>query len=191
MIVATVLKSGGIYTQDHVYKIADMVKRFVPCEEFVCLSDLELNIKTIPLEDNWSGWWAKIELFKINGPVLYFDLDTIILNDLSDTISKVKDLDFVILRDFYRKGYSMQSSMMYWNGDKKYIYDRFKLNKTEFYGDQEFIETVVPTVEYWQDISDGIVSFKCDVLRRGMKDTSEVVIFHGEPKPWGQNVIPY
>lgn len=191
MIIATVLKSGGIYTPEHVYKLRDMVSKYIPCGTFTCLTDLDLDVETISLTDGYEGWWAKIELFKIKGPVLFFDLDTIIRGDISHIIEKVKDEKFVILRDFYRKGNSMQSSMMYWNSDMSFICEKFKENKATFEGDQDFIESVVDKAVYWQDVSDEIVSFKCNILRRELLDSDKVVIFHGQPRPWRQHVIPY
>lgn len=192
MIVATVLKSGGIYNADHVYKIHDMVKKYVPHDRFVCLSDVELKVDTIPLEDGFHGWWSKMELFKLRGPTLFFDLDTIILKDISSVLNVVKHLDFVILRDFYRKGNSMQSSMMYWKNDASVIYNMFmKVGGAGLHSDQEFIETVVRNAHYWQDFSDGIISFKCDVMERGLRASDEVVIFHGNPRHWEQNKISY
>jgi hypothetical protein len=152
---------------------------------------MDLDVETISLTDGFKGWWSKIELFKLKGPVLFFDLDTIIRGDISHIIDKIKDEKFVILRDFYRKGISMQSSMMYWNGDMRFIYDAYKNNDKTFEGDQDFIESVVEKAVYWQDVSQEVVSFKCDILRRELLDSDKVVIFHGQPRPWRQSVIPY
>ena len=192
MIVATVLKSGGIYTPDHVYKLRDMVHKFIPHIRFVCLSDATIDVETIALTDSWPSWWSKIELFKLKGPVLYFDLDTIIVKDMTDTIAKFSAEQFVILRDFYRGKGTMQSSIMYWSGDMSFVYNLFKREPKFFNGgDQEFIEYAVREATCFQDLTDAVVSFKCHVLKRGLLPSDECVIFHGEPRPWRQDVISY
>lgn len=193
MIVATVLKSGGIYNKSHVKRINEMAYKYIPHERFVCLTDTEVDCDSINLEHNLPGWWSKMELFKIKGPVLYLDLDTIVTGDMSKEIEAVQNKEFVILRDFYRNGNSMQSSIMYWSGDMSYVYDAFvKTMDMSCYGDQEYLEKVVNDYSYrWQDFTDSIVSFKVDVLKRGVRDTDKVIIFHGSPRPWEQNVITY
>lgn len=193
MIVATVLKSGGIYNKSHVERINDMARKHIPHERFVCLTDTEVDCESISLEHNLPGWWSKMELFKLQGPVLFMDLDTIVLGDLSSVIDKASDKAFVILRDFYRGENALQSSLMYWSGDMSYLYDDF-INKIDMsdHGDQNYIEKHIKgSVTRWQDITDNIVSFKVDILKRGLRESDKCVIFHGNPRPWEQNVIAY
>ena len=49
-MIACVLKSGG---------------DFLPAEEFICLTDLDLDCQTLALDHDWPGWWSKIELFRL------------------------------------------------------------------------------------------------------------------------------
>jgi hypothetical protein len=189
VIVATVLRSGGDYTLDHVARIREMIKQYVPSHTFVCLSDLDGS-----LEHNWPGWWSKMELFKLKGPVLYFDLDTILVRDMTQTLESVKGHEFVIMRDVYRgksDHKAMQSSVMYWSGDMSRIYADYAKNPEFKEGDQDYLEKVITKATYWQDVTKGIVSFKADVLKRGLSPTDECVVFHGKPRPWEQNVIQY
>jgi hypothetical protein len=98
------------------------------------------------------------------------------------------------MRDVYRGKFNpkaMQSSMMYWSKPVE-LYDRFsELPMYAAGGDQSYIEHhMKDPVTYWQDICDGIVSFKADVLPKGLND-AKVVIFHGKPRPWEQTRIPY
>jgi hypothetical protein len=109
-------------------------------------------------------------------------------------IEAAKQHDFVIMRDVYRGQYNpkaMQSSMMYWSKPVD-LYDKFAaLQMYTAGGDQAYIEHFMrDKVTYWQDIADGIVSFKADVLPKGVDD-AKVVIFHGKPRPWEQTRIPY
>src|SRR6478609_2567748 len=116
LTVACVLKSGGIYDATWVERLRAGVKRHLPLEHrFVCLSDVDVPCERIPLEYNWPGWWSKLEAFRLPGPVIYFDLDTAIVGDLSEIVART-DLwgGFTILEDFYRnKGYG--SGVMAWD----------------------------------------------------------------------------
>ena len=66
--IATVLKCGGEYVERHVHALRDQCKKHIPWADFVCLSDGHLECKTIPLVDDFPGWWSKMELFKLDGP---------------------------------------------------------------------------------------------------------------------------
>ena len=88
MIVACVLRSGGIYSPEWVRKLRDGVARqFTVPHRFVCLSDVDVSAicERIPLVEDWPGWWSKIELFRsglFDDTVLYFDLDTVPVGSL-------------------------------------------------------------------------------------------------------------
>lgn len=201
MIVTTVLKSGGEYNENHVLNIRKMVEKYVPHDAFICLTDMKPDCTIIPLRHGWKGWWSKLELFRLRGPVLYFDLDTIIVKSMAQTIRKASGKSFVILRDFYRgerDKKAMQSSVMYWEGDMSAVYTGFFCKYAahvpdivEFHGDQNYLEKAVMNAEYWQDFTGGIVSYKCDVLMRGLKNGDECIVFHGKPRPWHQQIVPY
>jgi hypothetical protein len=59
----------------------------------------------IPLKHDWPGWWSKIELFRKdlwNVPVLYLDLDTVILGNI-DPLLYLAQESFIVLRGFNHK----------------------------------------------------------------------------------------
>jgi hypothetical protein len=187
--VACVLKSGGIYDTSWVERLKEGVKKYLPLDHmFVCLSDVPTTAITIPLKHNWPGWWSKIELFKLDGPVLYFDLDTIITGDLSDIA--VQQGEFTALRDFYRED-GLGSGMMAWNASMQKLYDLFLQNPTGIMdryrgrGDQRFIEDNIVHWARWQDKLPGqVVSYKVHVKENKMAPANaRVVCFHGDPKP--------
>ena len=105
MIVASVLRSGGDFKPEHVYALQKMCAKYLPPQEFVCLSDVELECETILLLHDWAGWWAKMELFRLPS-ALYFDLDTVLTGDCTAMIEAAKHHDFVIMRDVYRGQYN-------------------------------------------------------------------------------------
>ena len=99
--IVTVLRSGGDYQRIHVEKIRDMVERYVSEFEFICLTDSPTEEYDRPLKHDWPGWWAKMEIFNIPGPVLFLDLDTIIVDNIDCIIKSLKDQPFVTLRDAF------------------------------------------------------------------------------------------
>ena len=111
-MIACVLKSGGDFNESHVYALQKMCSKYMPGERFVCLTDLKLDCDTIPLTEDWDGWWSKIELFKLDAAV-YLDLDTILVGDCTEMLEEARKHEFVIMRDVYRGKHSpmaMQSS---------------------------------------------------------------------------------
>jgi len=102
---------GDSYNSSHVYKIQEMVKRYVTIDhEFCCLTnEVGLNCKTIPLEYNHLGWWNKLQLYKIPGPVFYLDLDTIILDNIDDILNELRGRKFsMYLEPRFLKYYNME-----------------------------------------------------------------------------------
>lgn len=190
--IATVLRSGGEYLPEHVAALRDQCAQFAPAHRFVCVTDLHgrLDCETIALDHDWPGWWAKMEVFKLPGPVLYLDLDTVIVRDISPVIELAADDHFVILRDFYRgrtNRHAMQSSMMWWKDDVSHLYREFAA-EPRFYmgGDQEWLEQhYAGEFAFWQDVAPrAIGSWKASERTKNER----VIIFHGKPRPWEVNL---
>lgn len=192
LTVACVLKSGGIYDATWVARLKAGVARHLPIERrFVCLSDVDVPCDRIPLEHDWPGWWSKIELFKLPGPVLYFDLDTAIVGDLTAAAEQAKWWPLITLRDFYRKD-GLGSGVMAWNGEIDFLYHGFAaapaahMSAHRQGGDQSFIESTVNLdwIGRWQDICPGqFVSYKADGCDRiGIPPVARVISLHGRPK---------
>lgn len=193
LTVACVLKSGGIYDATWVSRLRDGVARHLPLpHRFVCLSDVEVPCEREPLRFNWPGWWAKIELFRLEGPVLFFDLDTAIVGDLTAIAAHSMATQFVMLRDFYAPAHC-GSGVMCWNGAYPwFVFEKFsefpeelmKLQRQRM-GDQAFIEELVlqqNEISCWQDLLPGqIVSYKVH-CRNGIPPNARVVCLHGQPK---------
>lgn len=189
LTVACVLKSGGVYDATWVARLKAGVERNLTSEHrFVCLTDTKVPCSSLLLEKNWPGWWSKIELFRIPPPVLYFDLDTLILGDLSDLVKSMRG--FVMLRDFYmptRKA----SGIMSWSigSGAASIYEKFCkepqkiMDEFRTGGDQGFIERVMPDAHVFQDMVPGqIVSYKADNCQIKAPHGARVLALHGQPK---------
>jgi len=149
----------------------------------------------IPLETDLPGWWAKLELYRQYGPVLYMDLDTAVVGSCDELLGRISGKEFVILRDFYRgkkNPKAMGSGLMYWSGDVSYIWRDAQSGRPmrEAPCDQTYLEKVVRRAEYFQDFSDGVLSYKADVRAGRDWRQASIVCFHGKPRPWHQTEIP-
>lgn len=96
--IACVLRSGGDFAPIHVAALArGLAAHMREPYRLVCLSDLpRLDVAGVtlrPLVHAWPGWWAKLEMFRdgslgdrgelLQDPVLYLDLDCIVVGDLA------------------------------------------------------------------------------------------------------------
>lgn len=177
-----VLRSGGDFTPEHVQRLAGMVP------DLWCLSDYEIDgIKTIRLQHDWQGFWAKMELFRpdIEGDLFYFDLDTTVYN-----LPPAPD-QTTVLRDF-RKGHLIGSGLMFlkeaersrvWNGFIDNPAKAIKANRSGLrWGDQGFLMDYYRESQRWQDIAK-VYSYKYHCLE-GVPSDADIVCFHGNPRPW-------
>lgn len=207
MKVATVLRSGGEFTPAHVLWLKRQVhEKF----GFVCFSDVPIEgVDVIPLEHDWPGWWAKMEIYNpvnCSEDLLYLDLDTVITGDISDMATET---DFCILSDFYHPDKIQASVVFIPHREKARIWDAFITNPEEImrrcvvprenWGDQGFIGEMVSVPEIWQKKYPGqIVGYKTDIASQNMPGwhsvrsrgdgtlppDTRIVCFHGKPRPW-------
>lgn len=184
--IVTVFRSGGEYRQEHVDRLRAQCAEHAPGVEFLCLDDAAL-------EHDWPGWWAKMEIYRLSGPVLYMDLDTSVIGDLAPLLDAVDRHEFIALRDFNPKHREMGSGLMGWSGDLSRIYDAFcadpaahmaRCNTSRAWGDQGFVEPLTTGRAHWQDILPGaVVSWKKHCAG-GVPADARVICFHGKPRPW-------
>ena len=198
--IATVLKCGGEYVERHVHALRDQCAKHIPWADFVCLSDGHPECKTIPLVYDYPGWWSKMELFKLHGPILYMDLDTVVTGSCDHWLHQIQQKEFVVLRNIARdhrdKTRAFGSGLMYWSGDLSYLcqaYEDAGCPSEYRGGDQKFIEhTFKGEYTYFKDITDDIVSFKANI-RDGSypKEKASIIYFHGRPRPWEQSIVTW
>ena len=163
---------------EHVYKIRDMCKQHISLDyDFFCLTDhLEMDCNIIPLQHNFPGWFSKMELYKIQGPVLYFDLDIVILNNLDSYISSLKDDCFYTTYDSKPTVDRINTSIMYWSNNMSFLYEGFlklpfweqwQVPRRYFSGDQRVVRYLLRTRKHncnWAPLISGrrseIISYK-------------------------------
>lgn len=186
---------------EYVNNLFDMVARNLAegyAGRFLCFTDdpsgLDPHIGFRELPNGLMGWWNKLYLFspglfEDGDRVLYFDLDTVITGRL-DEIAAYSG-EFAILKDFFRQqGWAshelpLQSAVMAWAAGTNtnlwtdYVDSGFP---TIPGGDQAWIASRDPKVEFWQDLFPGLfVSYK--VTGGAVPSKASVVCFHGEPRP--------
>lgn len=193
--IAAVLKVGGIYTPEWVYKLKRGVERHLTIpHRFMCLSDIELDCERIPLKHDWPGWWSKIEIFSpglISGPTLYLDLDTIITGN----IDGFADLpyDFAMLKNFNETEMVGSGVMWFKKRAPAVVYERFiqdpqriidhyeAVKLGSYRGDQAFIYDVLDR-QVDKISSPALRSYKKH-CRGGLPEGTSIVAFHGRPRP--------
>lgn len=186
----------------HVYTEAD---RTVP-EPYVKHSLIDWKISGPK-----KSWWYKMQIFNAEhhtGPLLYFDLDTVIVNNL-DWLVNLSPEYFWTVRDFKYlwkpDNYTINSSIMWFDTRRFHsIWQDFSDKKLEqitvkYRGDQDYITEVVPTTKRrffdlervkswrWQCLDGGyIFTQKRHILPNtgtAITPLTSVLIFHGNPKP--------
>jgi hypothetical protein len=212
---------GDAYAWTYVERLYNMLDR--------CLSrDIRLHVYTeadrpVPAPmikhvlPNWDisgaklGWWYKMQLFDPTehaGPLLYFDLDTVIINNI-DWICDLPSKWFWTVRDFkylWRPTHhEINSSIMWWDTTKfSYVWQDFQQHDLQhiikqYRGDQNYINKIIDNSQIRFLDSDRIKSWRWECLdggrnfnRRFYKNSentatippnTDVLVFHGQPKP--------
>lgn len=214
--VVCVLRSGGPYDLDYVLRLRSAIRSHLSVPHaFYCLSDLNgggpnqvpvqmltEGVRAIPLLSDWPTWWAKLEAFRVKGPALYFDLDTVIVDSidpLAEAVTRLAADEFLMLRAF-RDG-NWASGIMGWAGDYSQLTQLFSGSLPQFSwsrpgrvtigpqtydGDQEWIREQLAqrgtSVIAAQNVCPGIYSYKHH-CREVLPPDARVVCFHGRPRP--------
>lgn len=202
MQIVTVLRSGGDFEPKHVEGLRKQVEATV-CEsgigwdyDFTCLSDVEGHGYT-PLLHNWPGWWAKLEMFRLRGPCIYLDLDTIVkdLEPLADAVKASVASEFFMLRPWNKEergAGGWASGVMAWSGDWEHIMHCFvpAEDMPHHRWDQRYITNALSktTGAQIRAVQDAIKvrSYKRDFLEHGRNDY-DIMCYHGKPRPWDTN----
>lgn len=200
MIVACVLRSGGHFNEGWVYALQEGTRRHAPEAEFVCLSDLSFfDVDKIELMIDLPGWWSKMFMFQrglfTGRRVLYLDLDTVIVGDLSGLMSYEGHV--AVLSDLYDPA-NMASGVMLWRGDEMaHIWDTFSRDPEGIMARHprrmdHFLRKFLNKADRIQDFFPGqVVSYKADLRGRKLPyrpdqgieipNEARLVCMHGRP----------
>jgi hypothetical protein len=201
-IVACV-RVGTKFGFEYVTKLRNMVARHMPVPyTFVCLTDMPeicegaifINIAAADLP----GWWSKMVLFEPawrgSSQIVYFDLDTVIIGDLTP-LTVVPD-EFTILASPVRMhsnpGYPCKynSSVMTIAGGRcGFMWERFDKHRSRLmlehdrYGDQKAIEELYPDAGILNRIMPHEFFLNYRDLTSHQPKRASVVNFGGPNKP--------
>lgn len=187
LTIACVLWQGGDsqYHPLHVQRLQRQIAPFAPEHRFVCLTNAPHwertdGIERIPLQENWPGWWSKLELFRpglFTDRVLYLDLDVEIVGDLRPLIGYSSS--FVAIKDFIYP--TLNSSVMAFDpGAGSAAFSRAAVG--EYRGDQDWITEALPGADTFP--KNWCISYRGQAKQFGIPKETKVVIYHGSPKPW-------
>lgn len=179
MTIACVLRSGGDYSAEHVRWLA----RQIP--GLVCLSDVPVDgVECLPLVHDWPGWWSKLEMFgpQLQGDVLMVDLDTVVFR-----LPEAKET--TVLRDFTDPSVMGSGFMFVTAADRARVWAAWMVDPARHmrentqwpkWGDQGFLQDHIGKAAKW---GDNVRSYKVH-CREGLPTGTDVVCFHGKPRPW-------
>jgi hypothetical protein len=136
------------------------------------------------------GWWSKLEIFDLTEtPVLYFDLDTIVLKPFK--LPKINRNEIYMLQPFKAIRGKWLSGCMYFKGNLAFLLDDFLKEKAHYQakykqeGDQKYIADKLKergiTPKPFNDFAK-VQSYKWQALSGPDNDTN-IVCFHGKPRP--------
>jgi hypothetical protein len=174
-----VVRQGDKYGPEYPELIRKMAKKTSGLPVFV-LGDGE--DADIPLEYGWTGWFAKMELYRpdLPRPFIYVDLDSLIVDDISHLL----DLKGRHIAEEWHPRVDwcgkFQSSCMVIEENPEDIWESWNHNVAEnlkVLRDQKFIEHF-----HWDILpKDTIGSYR---LHSRDNPSHRIVTFHGNPKPF-------
>lgn len=207
------MKWGDKYDASYVNKLYHMVKRHLSLPfRFICLtdqtSDIEPGIELFELPQvkgirtaKRDGGWKKLltfinPLYDITGPVLFLDLDIVIVNSIDDFFHVPGK--FLIIRDWLRPDITGNSSVYRFEANQHPdILENFLANeetiRASHRNEQEYLTACMRNkgiLTYWDDFL--VKSFKRHCIQPGIKswfvdpklpEKARIVVFHGQPNP--------
>jgi hypothetical protein len=213
---------GNTYDWRYVEKLYSMVVRHMPAPvRFHVWTEHDRSVPPHMVKhilDDWPGvsgpkrsWWYKIQMFDPRhhaGDLLYFDLDVVIVGDISWTVAE-STRQFWTLRDFrylQRPTYSsINSSLMWWNVENfSWVWEQFSKEPIDsvirrYPGDQDFLQATIPVASIRHFDPERVVSWRWQCHDGGwdfqarrprlpgtgtvIASNASVLVFHGRPKP--------
>jgi hypothetical protein len=202
LTVVCVYKPGAGFSSEYVTRLKDAVQKHcaVPFN-FICLTNEKIpGVERLPLRHGLRGWWNKLELFgyQFPGPVVYLDLDTLIIGDVTDIFTAAQE--FACASNWKGDGTHIASCIMAWDGrlDLSHILKGFspKLipnyeKSWERWGDQGYIQDTLgrPWTSLLKQFPGRIVHYKthCRGTNKAFPGKapkgSSIVCFSGVPRP--------
>jgi hypothetical protein len=181
---------GPTYDVSWVEKLYRGIKRNLDLKfDFVCLSNIQTPFNTIKLDIGYDIFWNKIQLFdKLNEPVLYFDLDVVICKNITEMVVNLPKNKFLMVKEPYMN--IINSSIMFWDNNVKYLYEQFSPSITTNYsnsgtkfGDQSYIVDHVKEYDLFENyLPPNFIQWQHHKIDTPIEDPG-IIIFTGSQKP--------
>lgn len=190
------VRTGDKYPVEYVHRLRGMIDRHLPVGvtyTFTCVTDAPREVECDTLPATLPGWWAKLELFKLRRPLIYFDLDVVVTGDLGPLV----DWDgFGIINDWNEVGYEapdgagkivtpmFNSSVMRLTGEEGHVWDSFTpevMRRFRRGGDQRWVTARMPGARTFP--AEWFASYKWGGCEAAPPPDALAVVFHGYPKP--------
>jgi hypothetical protein len=204
MRVFTVYRGGGDFLPKHVQALQRQVLQWSPVgTTFLCLSSVPIDgVLTYPLQTEWPGFWAKMELLDpaIAGDFLFMDLDTAIIGPIDDFLKPrplttfggalmwLPEADRVEAGEIFRA--NPEGIMREYGGEDVFLRAVWAGQHTV---PRTFIDQVIRerkmTRQWTEDLPEQICFRKYRGLVQPGRITTRskdarIVIFSGLPRPW-------
>ena len=212
---------GDAYSWGYVERLYNMLRRHItPTIRFHVYTEADRPVPEHMIRHDlepWHitrarrAWWYKMQMFNPQhhaGPLLYFDLDTVIVRNI-DWIWQQPLQYFWAVRDFkylWRPTHTgINSSIMWWDTRQyQQVWQSFCTQDLvtvmrKYHGDQDYIGAVIPQNQRRFLDSDSVISWRWQCQdggydfrrRRGripgtgtqIPESASVLVFHGSPKP--------
>lgn len=214
------VRMGTAYSVEYVERLRNMITKHVPRYAFndvsatgrrpniICLTDQPEDVEGVQMirltpDKLNEGWWAKMLLFnpQLRGdysrPTIYFDLDTVIVDDLTALVDyAIASTEFAICANFTKRAGNLNYPCNYgscvmifpagFGAEVYHSYLGYWQHAQEIagaYGDQFIIEKMLPSARLLQDVMPSgyfVGRRQFDVVRP--KDV-RLLIFAGKVKP--------
>lgn len=151
------------YTPEYVYRLQAMAKRWMPGpHRFVCLTDRPWalhGVDSIPISGPGAlkGWWSKLRCFdaslRLDGRILYLDLDTLVVDSLAPILQYPASFALAPHGGTFQGNAGLQvvhrfnSSVMVWDAGVNYrLFDDWTPSvAARLWGDQDWIGEQMPS----------------------------------------------
>jgi len=212
---------GDLYDWIYVERLYNMLNRHIsPGVRFHVYTEAARSVPPNMIKhelEDWGigghkrGWWYKMQLFNPEhhtGPMLYFDLDTVIVRNI-DWIWQQPTRYFWTVKDFkylWRPAHTGANTSVMWWDTEKYarVWQEFRSQSLDsiihrYPGDQDYITKSVGPAEMRFFDTERIKSWRWQCLDGGynftrrkhlqprtgttITDQTAVLVFHGKPKP--------
>ena len=175
------------FTPNYVIKLYNSIKRNTTKEfEFHCYTNdssicyiggKNFLISDLMVDYLW-GWWNKLPLFNLEGErIIYFDLDTIILDNI-DSLLNINS-DFAIQRcPGLRKTNCFNGTLISWRPEVcHHLWDNFHpVQMSKYKSDQEYLQEHLQIKATWIE-DPRIVSYKYHIMYAGQDPEKMKIVY--------------